>query len=113
MPKSPTDDDPAALSRALHASERRQAAMLDASLDAVLGMDGAGRITGFNPAAERMFGRHAEDVVGVEMARAIVPAHLRDAHRRGLRRHLEGGPPSVLDRRVEVTALHADGREFP
>jgi two-component system sensor histidine kinase/response regulator len=38
---------------------------------------------------------------------------MRDAHRRGLRRYLDTGETRVLERRVEVTALCADGREIP
>src|SRR5215207_7572111 len=87
--------------------------MLATALDAVVAMDGEGCIIGFNPAAERMFGLRAADVLGTDMAEAIIPEDLRVAHRRGLRRHLEGGPPSVLDRRVEITGLRADGSTFP
>jgi signal transduction histidine kinase len=48
------------------------------------------------------------------VADLIVPPALRDAHRRGLARHLDrdGGGP-IVGRRVELTAMRADGSEFP
>ena len=36
------------------------------------------------------------------MAELIVPPDLRERHRRGLARYLAGGPPRVLDRRIEI-----------
>jgi signal transduction histidine kinase len=52
-------------------------------------------------------------MAGRELAAAVVPPALREAHRRGLARYLATGEPRILDRRIEVTALRADGSEFP
>ena len=43
----------------------------------------------------------------------IVPPSLRERHRRGFARYLETGSSTVLDTRLEITALRADGTEFP
>lgn len=88
-------------------------ALLNASLDGVIGIDCTGCISEFNAAAEEMFGRKRQEVVGHSMADLLVPPHLRDAHRRGLARYLETGESRVLDTRIEVTALRAGGMEFP
>ena len=48
----------------LRESEARHRAMLDSAMDAVVGMDHEGRVTEFNPAAERMFGHARADVLG-------------------------------------------------
>jgi PAS domain S-box-containing protein len=97
----------------LVASEARQRATLDAALDCVISMDRNGLITYFNPAAERAFGRSADDVIGLEMAETIVPPSLRERHREGLARHLATGERRVLGRRTELQAMRADGSEFP
>ena len=47
------------------------------------------------------------------MAEVIVPPSLRRAHRRGLAGALEGQPPKILDRRLELTGMRRDGTEFP
>jgi PAS domain-containing protein len=83
----------------LRANEARHRAMLDAALDCVITIDHQGRVVEFNPAAERTFGYHAEDVLGREMAELIVPPDLRERHRHGLARYVASEHPVVLDRR--------------
>ena len=73
---------------ALKRSEARKAAILDSALDCIMTIDHEGRITEFNPAAERTFGYRRDDVVGKELADVIVPPSLREKHRRGLARYL-------------------------
>jgi len=67
----------------------------------------------WNRAAEATFGYRAHEAIGHEMADLIVPPSLRPAHRRGLARFLETEHAQVLDRRLELTALHKNGTEFP
>jgi PAS domain S-box-containing protein len=98
---------------ALRAKEARHRAMLDAALDCVVTMDHNGRVVDFNPAAERCFGYRASEVAGREMAELIVPPELRGRHRRGLARYLASERPVLLDRRVEITGMRADGTKFP
>jgi PAS domain S-box-containing protein len=98
---------------AVHGSEARTRAILDAALDCVVTMDQHGCVVEFNPAAERTFGYERDDIIGREMAELIVPPRLRDMHRNGLRRYLDGGEPVVLNRRIEITGMRADGDEFP
>ena len=97
----------------LAASEARQRAILEAALDGVISIDGHGRITYLNTAAERIFGYRTDEVIGRELAEAIVPPSLRDAHRAGFGRYLDTGEPRILGRRLELPAMRADGSEFP
>ncbi len=99
--------------RELRASEARSRAILDTSLDAVMLMDSAGKIVGWNPAAERIFGWSAAEVTGTDLGERIVPERLREAHRRGLTHLLATGEGPVLGRRLELPALRRDGSEFP
>jgi PAS domain S-box-containing protein len=97
---------------ALVESEARNAAVIDATLDAMIVMDAETTVTAFNPAAERMFGYRKEEVIGRELATMLMPERFRDAHREGVRKNLAAGAKS-LSRRVELYALRADGTEFP
>jgi PAS domain S-box-containing protein len=97
----------------LRAKEARHRAMLDAALDCVVTMNHEGRVVDFNPAAERTFGYTAEEALGRDMAELIVPPDLRERHRRGLARYLETQEEAVLDRRIEITGMRADGSTFP
>jgi PAS domain S-box-containing protein len=98
---------------ALGAKEARHRAMLDGALDCVVTVNHEGRIVDFNPAAERTFGYRAGDAIGREMAGLIIPPELRARHRRGLARYLATEEPVLLDRRLEMTGMRADGTTLP
>jgi two-component system CheB/CheR fusion protein len=97
----------------LRASEARNAAVLDTALDCVVSMDHEGRVTEWNPAAERTFGFSRAEAVGREMADLTIPPQHRDAHRAGLATYLATGEGPVIGRRIEITALRKGGAEFP
>ena len=94
-------------------SEAVKTSIFETALDAVISLDENGDIVEFNPAAERMFGFHREDVLGEEMAALIIPETLREAHRSALRKVVDGAAPRLLGQRLELTALRSDGSEFP
>ena len=99
--------------RELKVSEARKAAILDSALDCIVTIDHQGLITEFNPAAEQTFGYRREQVVGRQLADIIIPPSLRETHRQGFARYLATGEARVLGRRLEMTAIRADGSEFP
>ena len=99
--------------QALAENQERMRLILAHALDAVVTMDGQGRITSWNPRAETLFGWSGEDVVGRSLADTIIPPPLREPHRRGLARYLATGEGPVLNRRIEVMAVRRDGSEFP
>ena len=47
------------------------------------------------------------------MAELIIPPELRERHRRGLARYLATEDAVVLDHRLEITGMRADGTTFP
>jgi PAS domain S-box-containing protein len=102
-----------AMSRALQESSARRRAMLDVAFDSVVTMDERGVVLAANRAAERLFGYRASEMIGRSVAETIIPASLREAHLHGLARYLRTGRGPVVGRRVEVTAMRADGSEFP
>ncbi|MEJ7893184.1 MAG: response regulator [Solirubrobacteraceae bacterium] len=87
--------------------------VLAVASDAFVAMDREGRITEWNPAAERTFGWTEEEAVGRSLGDTIVPEELRQAHRDGLARFLSTQAPRVMGQRLELTALHRDGRVMP
>ncbi len=97
----------------LKRSEARKAAILNSALDCIVTMDHEGCITEFNPAAERTFGHLRAEVIGKKLADVMMPPALREQHRRGLALYLATGEARVLGGRMEMTAIRADGSEFP
>jgi PAS domain S-box-containing protein len=98
---------------ALARSEARTRELVGSALDAVITMDHAGRVVEWNPAAERMFGYARAEAVGRPLAELVIPPALRERHRTGLARYLATGEGPILGRRLELTGVRADGREFP
>ena len=96
----------------LRASEERTRLIVDTALDAVITMDSAGAITGWSPQAETMFGWTRAEALGRTLALTIIPPRYREDHRRGLEHYLATGEGPVLNKRIELSALHRDGREF-
>ena len=83
-----------------------------AALDAIIIINEAGEILSFNPAAERIFGFSADEVVGKAMADYIVPSRYRDAHTAGMRGYVETGEGPVINNRIEIQGLKSDGEEM-
>jgi two-component system cell cycle sensor histidine kinase/response regulator CckA len=98
---------------ALRQSEQRTRVIIDNALDAVVSMNSAGVITDWSAQAERMFGWSRAEAVGKQMSDTIIPPKYREAHTKGLKKFLKTGEGPVLNKRIEITALSRDGREFP
>ncbi len=98
---------------ALRESETFKGAILETALDSIVTMDHEGRITEFNPAAEHTFGIPRARAIGSRLSELLIPSGLRELHERGLARHLATGATQMIGRRVETTALRADGTEIP
>jgi len=94
-------------------NEKRSRTIVDASLDAIIGIDQHSRIVEFNPAAEAIFGYSRETAIGAPLAETIIPERLREAHHNGLENYLKTGEGPVLGERIELPAIRANGEEFP
>jgi PAS domain S-box-containing protein len=99
--------------RALRLSEERNQLIVETALDGMVAIDANGRITGWNTQSERIFGWSRSEAMGRELAELIIPERRREEHRNGMRRYIDTGVARLLNKRVEVTALHRDGHEFP
>ncbi|HWZ84405.1 MAG TPA: PAS domain S-box protein [Terriglobales bacterium] len=95
------------------AGEERTRLVIDTALDAVVSIDAGGLITGWNAQAEAFFGWPAGDVFAHSLAETIIPDRYREAHTNGLQHYLVTGQAKVLNKRIELVALHRDGHEFP
>jgi PAS domain S-box-containing protein len=103
----------ARLYTAAQKSEERNRSIIETAHDAFVSMDAEGRITGWNAQATVTFGWTAEEALGRSLADTIIPLTYREAHRKGVARFLATGEGPVLGRRLELTALHRRGYEFP
>lgn len=103
----------AELQEARNHSEMLRKTIVDVALDAVVTVNESGEVVEFNTSAERIFGHSRDTVIGQPMADIIVPQHLRDQHQQGMQRYLDSGESRILNQRIELEALHAEGHTFP
>lgn len=97
----------------LRDNEARTRRIIEASLDAFVGMNHAGIITEWNSQAEKVFGWPRNEVLGRPMAGVLIPAAQREAHGAGLVRYNNTGEPFMLDRRLQVVAMTRNRGEIP
>jgi PAS domain S-box-containing protein len=87
--------------------------VLEAVGDAVIGIDGDGRVIEWNRAAERTFGWSRSEALGGSMADMIIPAELRPRHLAAFGRVAAGGEPRILGTAIEFVAQRRDGSPIP
>jgi two-component system sensor kinase FixL len=105
----PAAEDPRA---ALAEAQARKRAILESSLDPIITIDHTGVITEFNRAAEAVFGHPREKVLGTKPADVLFPPAFAPGRQDRIERYLEAGEGSFVGKRVEVTAVRADGEIF-
>lgn len=92
-------------------SERYRSILLEA-VDAIITIDQDGVIESFNPAAERMFGYSAREVLGRNIT-LIIPSPHKENHNRYIQRYLETGEKKIIGIGRQVTGVSRDGRIIP
>jgi len=95
-------------------SEALNRGILDSAMDCIILMNQDGCILEFNMTAERVFGYGRCDVLGKRLSEVLIPPSLRERHQQGWKRCLENhNRGDWQSRRMETTAMRADGSEFP
>ena len=80
--------------------------------DAVIVIDTEGKITEWNPKAEKIFGWKKEEVTKKFLHEIIIPERFREDHKRGMQRFLKTGEGPVLNKAIDLPALKKDNTEF-
>lgn len=93
-------------------ANREVQALLDVAIDAVVIIDHRGIIESFNPAAEKMFGYGADEVLGANVS-LLMPEPDRSAHDSYIARYLDSGAPRILGIGRDVAARRKDGSIIP
>jgi len=87
-------------------------AITDSALDAILMMDPNGRISYWNPAAERIFGYTAKEAISRDLHQLLVPERYRKAAHAAISQFRQTGQGKVIGSSLELEACHRDGHEI-
>ena len=105
--------EPDEVGREVAESQARLSSIVSSAMDAIITVDAEQRVTLFNPAAERMFGCRAGDVLGQPLER-FIPARYHQSHHHAVE---EFGRTGMTSRSMghlrPLTGLRANGKEFP
>ncbi|QJA06076.1 PAS domain S-box protein [Thermosulfurimonas marina] len=99
--------------RALVESEARFRTLAESAPLAIILMDEEGKVTYFNPAAERMFGFREEEVLGRDLHLTLAPPEYHERYLRAFKRVKESGKSRLAGQAFQFQALRRDGTRFP
>ncbi len=100
------------VNEAITSSERRYRQLTEATMDGIILIDADGAILLFNPAAERMFGYIAAEILG-ENASRLIPGEFQDVLTMGVGKPLRARLADLIGKPHEFHARRKDGSEFP
>ncbi len=98
---------------AFRQSEAQLMSVFNNTLNAAIAVDESSFVVGWNASAEETFGWSEAEIVGRTLSSTLIPPQYCEAHERGFKQYLATGEGPVLGQRIEITAMHRDGHEFP
>ncbi|HUQ62424.1 MAG TPA: ATP-binding protein, partial [Acidimicrobiales bacterium] len=99
--------------RSLREREASTRGILEAATDAFLAIDQSGTITAWNGRALQTFGWTEEQALGRNAIETIIPEALQAELQASMAEFLASGDTRLVTDRLEITALHRDGHQFP
>jgi two-component system sensor kinase FixL len=93
-------------------TEERLRAILQTAVEGIITIDERGMVESMNPAAEKIFGYRAEEVIGNNVA-MLMPSPYRAEHDGYLTNYLHSGQAKVIGIGREVVGQRKDGTVFP
>src|SRR6185437_12789464 len=97
---------------ALRESELRWRSIVNTVPDAIIVIDANGTVESFSPAAERLFGYRADEIVGRNV-KTLMPPPYREAHDGYLDRYMRTGERRIIGMGRIVVGRRKNGETFP
>jgi len=92
--------------------EEQHRIVVETATEAVVSIDGSGKVLFVNPATTRIFGYESSELIGQPLT-MLMPESMRELHRTGLQRYLATGQRHITWQGTELVGLHKNGEEFP
>ena len=98
--------------QALRASEERNRAITQSAFDAIVTIDSADHIAGWNRGAQIIFGYTEQEAMGQPMT-MLIPARFQAVHLAEMARMASGAAPGILGQTIELSGVRKSQEEFP
>jgi len=98
--------------KALRENREQLQAIVSSAADAIITIDSEGTIQSANAAAERLFDRGLEELLGHNVS-ILMPSPHREQHDRYIAEHMETGKRKIIGTTREVLGCRRDGSTFP
>ncbi|MFW5792722.1 MAG: PAS domain S-box protein [Bacteroidota bacterium] len=99
--------------KALKDSESRIKSITESAQDAIIMLDPDANVSFWNPAAERIFGYKAKEVMGKNLHELIAPEIYHKKHKKALKQFMIDGTGDAIGKTIELLALHKTKRIIP
>jgi PAS domain S-box-containing protein len=93
-------------------AEERMRSVVDHVIDGIITIDARGQVESFNPAAEKIFGYQAGEVLGRNV-KMLMPEPYHGEHDQYLGNYLHTGKPKIIGTGREVVGRRKDASTFP
>lgn len=98
--------------QALRESDMHLRSVIDNAVDGIITINETGEVWEFNPAAEKIFGYSASEVLGRNIA-ILIPGQDRAGHDHYIKNYINTGRAKVIGIGREVSGLRKDGKTVP
>ncbi|QDU74629.1 Sensor protein FixL [Bremerella volcania] len=96
----------------LRENEERTRAIVNTATDAIITIGEDGIMSAVNPAAEKMFGYAADEIIG-QNVNILMPSPYREGHDQYLANYLKTGEAKIIGIGREMAGRRKDGSTFP
>jgi PAS domain S-box-containing protein len=103
----------AKLKAAKDLAEQKYHLITNATIDAIIMITPDGKISFWNPAAEKMFGYSRAEAMGKDLHLLLAPGKYHTKYKKGFDHFKNTGKGPLIGRLIELTAIRKDKTEFP